>query len=93
MAARAVVDFNRVYDLGVQQFGVYQSDAYALGIPRVFDFLTDFPRAARERKELKGFVRAFPYKSHVIIYQIVSRDDDILIVRIRHSREDWLSTR
>lgn len=89
LTVQAEADFNHIYDLGITDFGVTQGDAYAAGLKRIFTFLSDFPRAARERTELSRSVRAHPYKAHIIVYEIVG--EDIVVIRIRHSREDWLA--
>ena len=36
-------------------------------------------------------VRVHRYQSHLIIYEI-AEDDMVLILRVRHGREDWLRT-
>jgi toxin ParE1/3/4 len=53
------------------------------------NFLSRFPRAARLRDEVDPPVRAYPYRSHLIVYDIDG--DAIVILRIRHGREDWLA--
>ena len=55
-----------------------------------FAFLAKYPRAARERKEIRGAVRIHPYKAHLIVYEL-GPDDRVLILRVRHGREDWLT--
>lgn len=50
-------------------------------------FLADNPKAARERTELQRPVRVHSYKAHVIVYRLDGQD--ILILRLRHGREDW----
>jgi toxin ParE1/3/4 len=29
-----------------------------------------------------------PYRSHIVVY-LIDNDGDILILRVRHGREDW----
>ena len=82
-------DLQDIYARGEDLFGIAQADDYAAGLERTFDFLSEFPRAARERTETRRQLRAYPFKAHLIIY--VMDEDDILIVRIRHAHEDWLS--
>jgi toxin ParE1/3/4 len=53
--------------------------------------LADNPEMAPERPELSPPARVHPCGSHVIIY-IVGLNDDVLVVRVRHGREDWLVT-
>ena len=89
LSQRADHDLDEIYTRGAELFGLDQADEYAAGLTRVFNFLASFPRAARERVETNPPVRAHPYKSHLILY--VTEDQGILIVRIRHAHEDWLS--
>jgi len=56
----------------------------------LFEVISANPKMARERAELPPAVRVHPFKAHVIIYQI--EGDGVSIIRIRHGREDWLST-
>ncbi|WP_245653575.1 type II toxin-antitoxin system RelE/ParE family toxin [Sphingomonas pituitosa] len=46
-------------------------------------------RISREREELRQRLRAFRYKAHLIFYH--AQADGILILRLRHGREDWLA--
>lgn len=49
-----------------------------------------YPRIARLRQEIDDATRGFPVGVHIIFYQ-VDDADDVLILRIRHGREDWLA--
>ncbi|GLS00477.1 hypothetical protein GCM10007859_04830 [Brevundimonas denitrificans] len=69
-------------------FGVAQADRYIDGLLGALDLIADFPAAARLRTELKPPIRAYPYKSHVILYDIEATGD-VLVVRIRHGHEEW----
>jgi toxin ParE1/3/4 len=74
---------------GLALFGLAQADKYHDGLTHVFEFLADFPRAARLRAEINPPVRAYRYQSHMILYDL--DDDDIVIVlRVRHGHEDWI---
>lgn len=86
----ATDDLVTIYLAGLEQFGVAQADRYHDGLERMFAFLAQTPRAARMREELDPPVRAHPFKAHIIIYD--ETDDGILILRVRHGREDWIST-
>jgi toxin ParE1/3/4 len=87
LSRRARDELSQIYKNGVAEFGVAHADAYTAGLKNSLSFLAQFPRAARERVEIDPPVRAHPYKAHLIVYVI--QGSDILIVRIRHSREDW----
>ena len=71
-------------------FGEAQADAYFSGLQTTFEFLAENPRAARERIEFRQSVRVYPYQAHVLVYLL--EGNDILIVRIRHGREDWTAS-
>jgi len=70
-----------------KQFGTRQAHRYYTGLMECFSFLSDNPRAARERAELSPPVRAHPYGSHIVIYK--TDDEDIVILAVRHARENW----
>lgn len=76
-----------IFDSGIDLFGEAQAEAYQAGLEAAFDFLADFPHAVRLRTEVVPPVRAFRYKAHLILYDI--QETGILIVRVRHVREDW----
>ncbi len=88
LTEEADADLIRVFREGAYLFGLQQAETYYLAIDERFEFLAANPRAARERREIDPPVRVHPYKAHLILYRIDG--DDILIVGIRHSREDWL---
>ena len=81
-------DILNAYLEGVRLFGVEQAEKYHAGLERVFEFLSGTPEAARERLEIMPPVRIHPYRSHIVVY-LVDRDGGVLILRIRHGREDW----
>ena len=90
LSLAAADDVADIFVTGACDFGVAQADVYHAGLERAFLFLADYPRAARLRVEISPPVRAFPYKAHLIVYDILG--DDILILRVRHAREDWQHT-
>lgn len=68
-------------------FGLAQAERYHARLQRTFELLADNPEMARERPELSPPARIHPCGSHIVIY--VVHDDGVLIVRVRHGREDW----
>lgn len=86
----ATDDLVAIYLEGLEQFGLVQADRYHHGLQRTFEFLAENPRAARLREEISPPVRAHPFKAHIIIYDEVG--DGVLILRVRHGREDWVSS-
>ncbi len=70
-------------------FGLVQADAYATGLTQALRLIADYPQVGRLRTDTKIQVRTQPYKSHVIVYG--SGDDEVVILRVRHAREDWIN--
>ena len=77
-----------MYADGLEKFGVKQAEKYYDDIFKQFARIAETPKLYPLRHGLPTPARVCPYKSHIILYKQIS--DDILIVRIRHNREDWL---
>lgn len=90
LSRAAKEDVIAIYVDGVAAFGIDQAEAYHARLERVFETLAANPRIARERTEITPPVRVHPYGSHLIVY-VVEPDDSVLVVRVRHAREDWIS--
>ena len=88
LTSAAADDLAQIFLQGFGLFGPDQANTYHRGLEGAFLFLANYPRAARRRDELQPPVRAYPYKRHLIVYEI-AEDETILILRIRHAREDW----
>ncbi len=82
-------DITSIAVVGIEEFGLEQAQRYHEGLFQLIGILAANPRMARERLEIVPPVRVHPYKSHVVIYRI--EGPDILIIRVRHGREDWMS--
>jgi toxin ParE1/3/4 len=82
-------DLYTVWREGVIRWSEDRADAYLLGMEKALERLCDFPEIVRERTELSPPVRAYTYRSHVIIYR--EAGDFVEVIRIRHGREDWTS--
>jgi len=88
LSVKAEEDLIHAYRESVRIFGEGQAEKYYADLERTLQFLSDNPRAARERTEITPPVRIHPYQSHIIVYMI-DDNGNILILRIRHGREDW----
>ena len=86
----AAQDLEAILLDGMGRFGVSVAIDYHQKLFQVFSLLAQFPEMSRERVELLPPVRVNPVGSHIIIYQLQA-NQDILIVRVRHAHEDWLS--
>lgn len=84
----AEFDLIHVYIEGVREFGVRQADIYHDLLEQAFQRIAHNPEITRERKEIKPPVRVLPCGSHMIIYETDA--DGVLILRIRHHKEDWV---
>lgn len=89
-SGKAEDDIISVYLDGVRDFGVAQAERYHKELEQVFGILAGNPYLARMRGELTPPVRIHPHGSHLIVYH-VEDNEDVLILRIRHAREDWVS--
>jgi toxin ParE1/3/4 len=89
LTAQAEEDIVGIAEAGIRLFGETQALAYHQQLFEMFELIAASPQMARERPEITPPVRVHPFKSHVIIY-VLTEPDDVLIVRVRHSHEDWL---
>ena len=80
-------DLDRVFEQGISEFGEAQAETYLAELLATLSLLAKFPSLGRERPTLGRPVRIHPFVSHVVVYRIL--DSEILIVRVRHGREDW----
>ncbi|MEM0987352.1 MAG: type II toxin-antitoxin system RelE/ParE family toxin [Pseudomonadota bacterium] len=90
LSRKAEDDLIHIYIEGVRLFGVPQADAYYDKLQHSLSIVANHPRIARERTELKPPMRIHPCGAHIIVYR-EQDDSDVLIVRIRHHAEDWIS--
>ena len=88
----AAADIRHIYGEGARLFGEARAARYHARLRHTFDLLAENPGLARERPELSPPVRVHPCGSHVVIYT-VEGDGRVLIVRVRHGREDWAGSR
>ncbi len=84
----AETDIASINRESIQLFGARQAAKYASGLARAFRSIADFPFAYPVREGMLRMVRIRPYEAHVILYEVV--DGTVLILRIRHGREDWM---
>ncbi|EAB6718303.1 type II toxin-antitoxin system RelE/ParE family toxin [Escherichia coli] len=90
LTVKAEDDIVNIAEQGVRLFGLAQARRYHDDLFALFQLIADSPHMARERQELSPPVRIHPFRSHLVIYQI-QPDGDVVILRLRHGREDWLS--
>lgn len=88
LTRRAAADIRHIYSEGLRLFGAAQAARYHARLTRTFEMLADNPELARERAELSPPVRIHPCGAHIVVYRI-EEDGGVLIIRVRHGREDW----
>jgi len=82
-------DLVSIFLEGANQFGEAQATKYHTALGKAFDLIALNPEMARVRMELKPPIRIHPHGTHLIVYLVDSVG--VLIVRVRHGREDWQS--
>lgn len=88
-SAEADKDIDNMVFQGATRFGRTQAITYHGKLTRCCEFLSENPRAARLRNEVRPPVRAYPCQAHIIVYEIDDANG-VLILRIHNGREDWL---
>ena len=83
LTRQAERDVVATYREGLRSWGAAQADAYHDRLEEVFGLL------AWERGEIDPPVRVHPHGAHIVVY-VVEPDDEVLVVRVRHEREDWI---
>lgn len=89
LSAEADADIRLIIVQGLETFGPIQVADYLDGLEAVFASICEHPELGRARSEFRLPYRTYPYQAHIIFYRI--DNDGVLITRIRHGREDWLS--
>ena len=90
LSRRAEEDLIQIYVSSVDAFGQTQGERYHDALEAAFDLIAEFPEIARERTEYDPPVRIHRCKSHVVIYLVEPQGP--LIIRVRHTHEDWDSS-
>ncbi|MBL4853476.1 MAG: type II toxin-antitoxin system RelE/ParE family toxin [Robiginitomaculum sp.] len=83
----AQADLIKIAQYGDENYGIERSNQFRDQLKKQFEILAQNPRLFRERWELSPPVRICPFKPYVILYKITQAE--IIIVRVRHEREDW----
>lgn len=83
----AAEDLSRIYEAGVEHFGVEQAERYYRELVKCLALLAEHPRIARRRLEFRQVFRAHRWRSHVVAYR--EEAEGVVILRVFHSRQDW----
>ncbi len=87
LTLEAEADIIEIAERGLNRWGLRKAQIYHNGLFELFDLIASTPAMARQTTELTPPVRVQRYKAHLVIYLI--DDEGVLIVRVRHGREDW----
>jgi toxin ParE1/3/4 len=88
LSRKAEEDVISIFQTGIEQFGLSQTERYHEQLGQCFCFLAENPLAAHERFEIFPPVRIHPIGSHLVIYR-VEENGTVFIIRVRHGHEDW----
>ncbi|WP_019959601.1 type II toxin-antitoxin system RelE/ParE family toxin [Woodsholea maritima] len=91
LSRAAEADLQALLDYGYAHYSAHHVDAYWQVLIDAFETLGRYPHLARLRRELNPHVRIHRCQAHIIIYMQDDGTPDILILRVRHHLEDWLS--
>ena len=87
LSAAAQFDLFQIAMEGLDQFGPAELAKYEAGLQKTLDTLSRNPRITVEYDSYHPPVRIHPFQAHIIIYRI--ENEDVFVVRVCHSREDW----
>lgn len=82
---KAADDLDRLFDYGIDHFGLRHAQAYVEGLKRRLDEIGAHPRRYRAVDEIREGYRRSVYRAHSIYYRI--GDETVEIMRIL-GRED-----
>ncbi|XWN32723.1 MAG: type II toxin-antitoxin system RelE/ParE family toxin [Devosia sp.] len=91
LTRKAAEDVLRIYQQGIEMFGADQAARYHGRMKRTLETLARNSEIARPREELSPPARVHPCGSHIIVYTS-EEGDNILVLRVRHGREDWIGS-
>lgn len=87
ISGKAEIDLAKLYEYGIEVFGLKQAQTYLLGLHSLFRILANNASIGRDASEFVISLKRFSYKSHTIFY--LATDIDILIVRVLHQSMNY----
>ncbi|MBQ4819478.1 type II toxin-antitoxin system RelE/ParE family toxin [Aquimarina sp. MMG016] len=87
VSRKAETDLAKMYEYGIETFGLKQAKGYLLGMHTLFQVLADNTNLGRDASEFMLSLKRFSYKSHTIFY--LATDIDILIIRVLNQSMDY----
>lgn len=87
LSRKAEIDIAKMYEYGIETFGLKQAKAYVSEMHTLFQVLAENTNLGRYASEFILSLKRFSYKSHTIFYLVT--DIDILIVRVLNQSMDY----
>jgi len=87
VSGKAESDLAKMYEYGIERFGLKQAKTYLLGMHTLFKILANNRTLGRDASEFVVSLKRFSYKSHTVFY--LATDIDILIVRVLNQSMDY----
>lgn len=81
------IDISKMYEYGIEKFGLDQAQEYLIGLHDLFHTLTENSGIGRDASEFYPSLKRFIYKSHIIFY--LQSDSGIFIVRTLSQSMDY----
>ena len=87
VSIKSEIDLAKMYEYGIETFGLKQAKSYLLGMHTMFQILANNTNLGRDASEYVLSLKRFSYKSHTIFY--LTTDIDILIIRVLNQSMDY----
>lgn len=87
LSVKAAEDLAEIADYTISEFGAEQARRYRDRIEKTCTIIGETPDIGRLIDAVAPPMRFFPCGSHILVY--THDQDGVLVVRIRHQREDW----
>ena len=88
LSRKAAEDLRAIAEYGASHHGAERAEVYVRELIKALERIAAYPRTHRLRNELRPALRIARQAAHVVVFHIQD-DGDVLILRIRHGREDW----
>src|SRR5262245_9929613 len=86
LTAEAEDDLAAIWRYTAATWGEEQAETYTDLVKNKLDNLARFPGIGRRRDDLSPGLRSYPVEQHIAYY--VTTDDELIVRRLLHSRQD-----
>lgn len=81
------VDISKIYEFGIENFGINQAQGYLIGLHELFQTLAENSDIGRDASEFYPSLMRFVYKSHMVFY--LQSASGVFIVRALAQSMDY----